>query len=210
MYKVCPDNFWKITIKQTVGVATFCVFSFCQYGSQRSSCISGSALITAGAPRRSWPPCYFSYPHPSSSRRPSEREWGRPARSLPPLPLKEWECCLRLLKNRSRHRFGCLTRPELLLLHLQGKPFFHPPGQLLWEFCHSHESGVNHSSWHIIGLREFPDILLPVILQVGDHIGDESLCIEISLIRHRPLAVSCNSPLEKMLLFCILVKAWSL
>jgi hypothetical protein len=36
-----------------------------------------------------------------------------------------------------------------------------------------------------MGLREFPDILSPVILQFSGHIGDESRCVEISLIRHR-------------------------
>jgi hypothetical protein len=36
-----------------------------------------------------------------------------------------------------------------------------------------------------MGLREFPDIILPVILQFGGHIGDASLCVEISLIGHR-------------------------
>jgi hypothetical protein len=36
-----------------------------------------------------------------------------------------------------------------------------------------------------MGLREFPDILLPIILQFGDHIGDASRYVEISLIRHR-------------------------
>jgi hypothetical protein len=33
-----------------------------------------------------------------------------------------------------------------------------------------------------MGLREFSDILSPVILQFGGHIGDGSLCVEISLI----------------------------
>jgi hypothetical protein len=36
-----------------------------------------------------------------------------------------------------------------------------------------------------MGLREFPDILSPVILQFGAHIGDASLCVEISLISRR-------------------------
>jgi hypothetical protein len=63
---------------------TFCIFCFCQYGRQRSSRTSGSTLITAGALRRSSPPRYFSYPPPSPSRRPPEREWRRPALSLPP------------------------------------------------------------------------------------------------------------------------------
>jgi hypothetical protein len=36
-----------------------------------------------------------------------------------------------------------------------------------------------------MGLSEFPDILLPVILQFGGHIGDASFFVEISLIRHR-------------------------
>jgi hypothetical protein len=64
----------KSQYKQTDRVGTFCIFSFCQYGLQRSSRTSGSALITAGAPRQSSPPCYFSYPHLSSYRRPPERE----------------------------------------------------------------------------------------------------------------------------------------
>jgi hypothetical protein len=36
-----------------------------------------------------------------------------------------------------------------------------------------------------MGLREFPDILSPVILHFGGHIDDGSLCDEISLIRRR-------------------------
>ncbi len=62
--------------QKTVTVVTFCIFSFCLYGRQRSSRTSGSTLITAGAPRRSSPLRYFSYPHPSPSRRPTEQEWG--------------------------------------------------------------------------------------------------------------------------------------
>jgi hypothetical protein len=37
----------------------------------------------------------------------------------------------------------------------------------------------------LTGLSEFPDILSPVILQFGGHIGDGSLCVEISLIGRR-------------------------
>jgi hypothetical protein len=36
-----------------------------------------------------------------------------------------------------------------------------------------------------MGLSEFPDILSPVILYFGGHIGYGSLCDEISLIRRR-------------------------
>jgi hypothetical protein len=36
-----------------------------------------------------------------------------------------------------------------------------------------------------MGLSEFPDILLPVILPFGGDIGDGSFCDEISLIRRR-------------------------
>ncbi len=61
------------------------------YGRQRSSHTSDSALITAGAPRRRLPLCYFSYPHPISSRRPPEREWGRPALSSSPGHLSNSE-----------------------------------------------------------------------------------------------------------------------
>jgi hypothetical protein len=114
----------------------------------------------------------------------SENEAGQLALRPRPL-LKEWERCLRLSKNSGRHRFGRLTRPESLLLHHQGKPFFHPPGWLLWELRRSHERGVNHSGRHVMGLREFCDILSPVILKFGGHIGDGSLCVEISLISRR-------------------------
>ncbi len=37
----------------------------------------------------------------------------------------------------------------------------------------------------VMGLREFCDILSLVILQFGGHIGNESLCVEISLISRR-------------------------
>ncbi len=73
MYEVCPDDFRKIAIKKTVIVSTFCIFSFCQYGRQRSSRTSSGSALTAGAPRRSSPPCYFSYAHLSSYWRPPER-----------------------------------------------------------------------------------------------------------------------------------------
>ncbi len=115
----------------------------------------------------------------------SENEGGQLSLRLRP-PLKEWERCLRLLKNRGHHPFGRLTRPVSLLLYLQGKPFFYPSGRLLWELRRSHESGVNPSGRHAKGLSEFPEILLPVILQFGSHIGDGSLCVKIFLFgRHR-------------------------
>jgi hypothetical protein len=58
-----------------------------------------------------------------------------------------------------------------------------------------------------MGLSEFPDILSPVILQFGGHIGDGSLCVEISLIG-RCAAVFYTLPLINGYIF-ILVKAWS-
>ncbi len=97
----------------------------------------------------------------------SENEGGHLALRPWP-PLKEWERCLRLSRNCGRHRFGRLIRPESLLLHLKRKPFFH---RLLWELRRSHERGVNRFGQHVKGLSEFPDILWPVILQFGDHIG---------------------------------------
>ncbi len=133
---MCPNR----NNKKTVILATFCIFSFCQYGRQRSSRTSGSALITAGAPRQSSPPCYFSYPHLSSYRRLPEREWRRPARTSPPSASQRVRMLSqRLSRNRGRHRFGRLIRPESLLLHLKGKPFFY---RLLWELRCSHERGV--------------------------------------------------------------------
>ncbi len=111
----------------------------------------------------------------------SENE-GSQLSLCPRPPLKEWERCLRMSKDRGRHRFGRLIRPESLLFHLQGQPFVNTLGRLLWELYRSHESGVNRSGRHLKGLSEFPDILSPVILQFGGHIGDGSLCVKISLI----------------------------
>ncbi len=121
----------------------------------------------------------------------SKNEAGQLALRLRP-PLKEWERCLRHSKNRGRHHFGHLTHPESLLLYLQGKPFFHPSGRLLWELRRSHQSSVNPSGRHAKGLSEFPDILSPVILQFGGHIGDGSLCFKIFLIGHRFLYFACD------------------
>jgi hypothetical protein len=42
-----------------------------------------------------------------------------------------------------------------------------------------------------MGVREFSDILLLVILQFGRHIGDGSLCVEISLIGRRGCRIFC-------------------
>ncbi len=112
----------------------------------------------------------------------SENEAGQLALRPRP-PLKQWERFLRLSKNRGHHHFGRLTHPASVLLHLQGKPFVDTPGWLLKELRHSHKSGVNRSGRHIMGLSEFPDSLLPVILHFGSDIGDGSLCDEISLIR---------------------------
>jgi hypothetical protein len=36
-----------------------------------------------------------------------------------------------------------------------------------------------------MGLSEFPDILSPVILHFGGHIGDRGLCVKISLVGRR-------------------------
>jgi hypothetical protein len=114
----------------------------------------------------------------------SENEVGQ--LSLRPwLPLKQWERCLRLSKKKGRHCFGHLTRHKKLLRHSQGRPLVQPPDRLLWELRRFHESGVNGSGRHVMGLSEFPDILSPVILHFGGHIGDGSLCDEISLIRRR-------------------------
>jgi hypothetical protein len=48
-------------------------------------------------------------------------------------------------------------------------------------------AALNRSGRHVKGLSELPDILLPVILQFGGHIGDGNLCVEISLISRRRL-----------------------
>ncbi len=127
----------------------------------------------------------------------SENEAGQLA-LCPWPPLKEWECCLKLSKNRgrhrfgrhrfgrhrfSRHRFGRLACPESLLLHLKGKPFGRPPWPTSLRASGYPESAVNRSGRHVMGLSEFPDTLLLVVLHFGGHLGDRNICGEISLIR---------------------------
>jgi hypothetical protein len=51
-----------------------------------------------------------------------------------------------------------------------------------------------------MGLSEFPDIFLPVILYFGGHIGDVSLCDEISLARRRHTVISFTFSSEKTLI----------
>jgi hypothetical protein len=114
----------------------------------------------------------------------SENEAGQLALHPRP-PLKEWECCLKLSKNHSCHRFGRLAHPELLLLRLKGKLFGCPPWMTSLRGSGYPESDMNRSGRHVIGLSEFPDTLLPVILHFGSHIGDRSICGKISLIRCR-------------------------
>jgi hypothetical protein len=48
---------------------------------------------------------------------------------------------------------------------------------------------MNYFGQHVMGLSEFPDTLSPVILNFGGHIGDGSLCLEISLIRRRAFSL---------------------
>jgi hypothetical protein len=124
------------------------------------------------------PPCYFSYPHLRSYRRPPEREWGRPAHSSPPATSQTVRTLSQTVKES---RPPSLWPPHMSWI-APSLSSIHPPGRLLWELCRSHESNVNHSGRHIKGLSKFPDIISPVILQFGGHIGDGILCVEISLI----------------------------
>ncbi len=150
-----PENH---NIQKTVIVATFCIFSFCQYGRQRPLRTLESALITAEAPRRSSPPWYFSYPHLSSYRRPPEREWGRPALSLPPAAsqrvrtmsqtVKEsWQPLLRLphtswkAPSSSLRKTACSpTWPT----SLRASPFSWEQRKPFWPTHH----GPERVSWH--------------------------------------------------------------
>jgi hypothetical protein len=59
-----------------------------------------------------------------------------------------------------------------------------------------------------MGLSEVPDILSPVILHLGGHNGDGSLCDEISLIRCRRRRFFYFLSRKNAYIF-ILVKAWS-
>jgi hypothetical protein len=111
-------------------VRPFCIFSLSSW-LRATFTLSGSSLITAGAPRQSLPLFYFSNTHLSSSSRPPGWEWGWPARPRP--TPQQWEHCLRMSRNCGSHSYGRLAHPESLLLHLQVNPFGHPPGRLLWE-----------------------------------------------------------------------------
>jgi hypothetical protein len=68
-------------------------------------------------------------------------------------------------------------------------------------------AALNRSGRQVKGLSELPDILSPVILQFGSHIGDGNLSVEISLISRRHF-VSYTLPLINRYIF-ILIKAWS-
>ncbi len=140
--------------KKTVIVATFCVFSFCQYGRQRSSRTSGSALITAGAPRRSSLPRYFSYPHLSSYRRPPEREWGQPACSSPPATSQRVRTLSETVKGSLRppHKSWLAPSSSWRLTvfsptwptSLRASPFSWERHKPFWLTC----QGPERVSWH--------------------------------------------------------------
>ncbi len=175
----------KSQYKKTDRVATFSIFSFCQYGLQRSSRTSGSALITAGAPRRSSPPCYFSYPHLSSYRRPPEWEWRRPARSLPPAASQRVRTLSQTVKES--------RQPSLRLPHtswiapyssprktvfsptwptsLRASPFSWERRKPFWPTRH----GPERVSWHSLASHS------PIRRQYRRW----NLCVEISLISRR-------------------------
>ncbi len=102
----------------------------------------------------------------------------------PRLTHKQWECCLRSSRNHGRHRrlpHGSRIAPSSY------------PSEAVWSSTWPtsssargpRESGVSCSGRHDMGLSEFPDSLLPVILHFSGNIGDGSLCSGISLIHHR-------------------------
>ncbi len=123
-----PEN---LNNKKSVIVRPFCIFSFFSYGHRRHSHSQAALLLPPerlGEVRRR---AIFRTPISALlGGLLSENEGGQLSlRSWP--PLKQWERCLRLSKNRGRHRFGHLICPESLLLHLQGKPFVNTSGRLL-------------------------------------------------------------------------------
>jgi hypothetical protein len=70
------------------------------------------------------------------------------------------------------------------------------------------KSAVNNYSQHFMGLSEFHDTLSLIILHFSSDIGDGSLCLEISRIRHHGHLL----PLFHLFMIayiCILVKALS-
>jgi hypothetical protein len=70
------------------------------------------------------------------------------------------------------------------------------------------KSTVNHISQHFMGLSEFHDTLLLIILHFSSDIGDGSLCIEIS----QTCQLHRLFPLLRLLMIayiCILIKALS-
>ncbi len=122
---------------------------------------------------------FFTHP-PTPSARSSGWEWGWPARSLQTADSQIVRMLSKMLKKHSNRSCGFLAHSKLLFLCLLVRHFGHPFGRLLWELKILVKSGVNRSSWHIMGLSKFHDTLLTINLHFGSDIGNGSLGGEIS------------------------------
>ncbi len=100
------------------------------------------------------------------------------------LTHQQWEHCSKWSRSYGDYQYDCLACSQSFLLHLLVKLLDRPPDRLLWELQILAKGGLNCFSWHVLGLREFPGTLPPVILHFSSDIGDGSLCNEVPLIRH--------------------------
>ncbi len=182
-------NTWFLTpqFKKTAIVRPFCLFSFSQYGCRQSSCTSGSALSTARALQRSLPPSHFSY-GPLLLILGILLAEGEAAQIALHCQMthQQWEHCPSCSRGKAITAMTTLHILQSLLLHLCVKHFGYPPGWLLWERQIFMKSDVNHFIRHVMGLSEFHNTLLLIILQFWGNISNGSLCVEVSPIcRHR-------------------------
>ncbi len=150
----------------------------------------------------SWPPCYFSYPHPSTSKRPPGQGWGRLSCSPPSADSPT----VRKLSKVVRNRYECLSCTDLLFLHLLLKQFGYPPGSLFWEL-----QVLMRVAWTVLD-TPWVDFLIFSHRSFSTLAG--ILAMEAFVMRFfSGLPLPCQFSLLRLLItafFCVLFKALSL
>ncbi len=130
----------------------------------------------------------FFAPPPAPFERPPDWGWGQPALFSPPADPPTVRTLSKMVGD---HGSDCLPCSGSLLLLLLVKQFDRSAGQTFWERQIIVKSGMNRLSRHVIGLGEFHDTLLMIILHFGGDPSDGHHRGEISLIRCRRCPFSC-------------------
>jgi hypothetical protein len=90
--------------------------------------------------------------------------------------------------------FRCLAHPESLLLHLQVKPFGHPPGQLIWEL-----QVLMRATWTILTDMPWAWASFLTLSRGSFSVSPAITMMENFMVRFlwSSAAVSPNSPFDK-------------